>query len=90
VRTRQNRTDPQCTLFGCAGVDASMSKKIRSSSDKISIVMESFTANIGVAELCRKHNLSPRVFYLWKEKFLEGGKQALSVRKNSDHPPKRK
>ncbi len=58
-----------------------MSKKIRSASDKIAIVMESFTTNIGAAELCRKHNLSPRVFYSWKEKFLEGGKQALSARK---------
>ena len=46
-----------------------MSKKIRSASDKIAIVMESFTTNIGAAELCRKHNLSPRVFYSWKEKF---------------------
>ena len=58
-----------------------MSKKIRSASDKIAIVMESFTTNIGAAELCRKHNFSPRVFYSWKEKFLESGKQALSARK---------
>ena len=62
-----------------------MSKKIRSASDKIAIVMESFTTNIGAAELCRKHNLSPRVFYSWKEKFLEGEKQALSTR-NGKNP----
>jgi len=45
--------------------------------DKIAIVMESFTTNIGVAELCRKHHLSLCVFYLWKGKFLEAGKQGL-------------
>ena len=61
-----------------------MSKKMRSASDKTAIVMESFTTNIGAAELCRKHNLSPRVFYSWKEKFLEGGKQALSARKGKN------
>ena len=57
---------------------------MRSASDKTAIVMESFTTNIGAAELCRKHNLSPRVFYSWKEKFLEGGKQALSARKGKN------
>ena len=72
---RQNRTDPQCTLFVLAVDDAGMSKKIRSSSDKIAIVMESFTANIGAAELCRKHSLSPaRILFVEREIF--GGRKA--------------
>jgi transposase len=46
--------------------------------DKTRIVMESLTTNITVAELCRKYNLNPNVFYNWKQKFIEGGKSALS------------
>ena len=45
---------------------------------KIAIVMESLNTNISVAELCRKHNVTPNAFYGWKEKFLEEGKLALA------------
>ena len=30
-----------------------------------------------MAELCRQHNLVPRMVYLWKEKFLAGGRTSL-------------
>ena len=46
--------------------------------EKIQIVLESMNTNISLAELCRKYNLSPGVFYQWKEKFIRGGKLALS------------
>ena len=46
--------------------------------DKTRIVMESLTTNITIAELCRKYNLNPNVFYNWKQKFIEGGRMALS------------
>jgi transposase-like protein len=45
---------------------------------KIAIVLESLNTNISVAELCRKHNVTPNAFYGWKEKFLEAGKIALT------------
>jgi transposase-like protein len=48
------------------------------SDDRIRIVMESLTTNIAVAELCRKYNLKPNVFYSWKQKFIESGKLALA------------
>ncbi len=51
--------------------------------DKIRIVMESLTTNISVAELCRKYNVSPNQYYIWKERFLAGGKQALSSPKDT-------
>ncbi|MEM3811019.1 MAG: hypothetical protein QXV38_01805 [Conexivisphaerales archaeon] len=35
-------------------------------------------ANILLADLCSKYNLNPNVFYSWKEKFMEGGKLALT------------
>jgi transposase len=45
---------------------------------KISIVMESLNTNISIAELCRKHNVTPSAFYGWRERFLEAGKHGLS------------
>ncbi|HEX6294463.1 MAG TPA: transposase [Nitrososphaeraceae archaeon] len=53
--------------------------------DKTRIVMESLTTNITVAELCRKYNLNPNVFYNWKQKFIEGGKSALSSGSSKDN-----
>lgn len=54
------------------------------SEEKVRIVMESLTTNISVAELCRKHNVSPVQFYQWKERFIEGGKSLLSGTKKND------
>jgi transposase len=46
--------------------------------DKIRIVLESLNTNISMSELCRKYNLTPGTFYQWREKFVQGGKLALS------------
>ena len=46
--------------------------------DKIRIVLESINTNIPLADLCRKYDVSPNAVYDWKEKFMEGGKLALS------------
>lgn len=48
--------------------------------EKIRIVMESMTTSIGTAELCRKYNIQPQTFYSWREKFVDGGKMALTGR----------
>ena len=54
------------------------SKKTKWSMDeKIRIVLQTFKPEIKVAELCREHNLAPRTPYIWKEKFLEGGRESL-------------
>ena len=52
-----------------------MSKR-RSPQDKADVVVEFFTTRISAAELCRRHNVSPAAFQDWKEKFLQGGRQA--------------
>ena len=52
--------------------------KRRSPSEKAKIVMESITTGISTAELCRKYNLSPNAFYLWKDRFLQAGKASFS------------
>ena len=59
----------------------SMPKSKHDAQKKIQIVMEFLTTNTSTAELCRKHNLSPQTFYIWKEKFIQAGKDALSHRK---------
>ena len=53
-----------------------MNKK-RNPQDKAKIVMEFINTSISAAELCRKHNISPTTFQDWKDKFLQGGRQAL-------------
>ena len=63
--------------MGAGGHEKNMSKR-RSPQEKASIVTEFFTTTISAAELCRKHNVSPATFQDWKEKFLQGGKQALT------------
>ncbi len=53
-------------------------KKTRWSTDeKIRIVLQTFKPETSVAELCRQHNLVPRTVYLWREKFLAGGRSSL-------------
>ncbi len=52
--------------------------------DKIRIVLESLTTNISITELCRKYNVRPNIFYIWKEKFINGGKMALSASKHKN------
>lgn len=46
--------------------------------EKIRIVMESLNTSITMAELCRKHNVTPATVSGWKEKFFQGGKMALT------------
>lgn len=46
--------------------------------EKIAVVMESLDTNISMAELCRKHNVTPGAVGGWKEKFVQGGKAALT------------
>jgi transposase-like protein len=46
--------------------------------DKIRIVLESLNTNISMSELCRKYNLTPGTFYQWRDKFVQGGKLALT------------
>jgi transposase-like protein len=52
--------------------------------EKIRIVLESLNTSIGMAELCRKYAVNPTVFYAWKEKFIEAGKEALTRSRRND------
>jgi transposase-like protein len=52
---------------------------------KVRIVKEALTTDIGVSGVCRKYGISSGLFYKWQEKFFEGavegfrrGKDGLS------------
>src|SRR5215467_11897705 len=82
--TPLNREHPAMETFLLKTVEEVLRMQGSSSSgrwtsdDRIRIVMESLTTNITLAELCRKYNLKPNIFYGWKQKFIEGGKMALT------------
>lgn len=53
-------------------------RRIFSSEQKISIVMEAQRAEISVSELCRKYSIHETQFYKWNKEFMEAGKKQLS------------
>jgi len=48
-----------------------------SAEERLSLVLESLRPDASIADLCRKHGISQTTFYKWRDKFIEGGKQAL-------------
>jgi len=48
-----------------------------SGEERLALVLESLRNEQSVADLCRQHGISQTTFYKWRDKFLEGGKQAL-------------
>jgi len=48
-----------------------------SAEERLSLILESLRSESSIADLCRKHGLSQTTFYKWRDKFIEGGKQAL-------------
>ena len=53
-------------------------RRVFSSEQKITIVMEALRAEMSVAELCRKYSIQESQFYKWNKEFLEAGKKRLS------------
>jgi transposase len=53
-------------------------RRIFSSEQKITIVMEALRAEMSVSELCRKYSINESQFYKWNKEFLEAGKKQLS------------
>src|SRR6059058_5711007 len=45
---------------------------------KIAIVLASLRGDRSVKEVCREHEISDTLFYSWREKLLEGGREALA------------
>jgi len=54
-------------------------KRSRFSEEQVIGVLKEHEAGVAVAELCRKHGMSPATFYSWKAKF--GGLEVSDARK---------
>ena len=44
---------------------------------KIEIVLAGLRGDRSVREVCREHEISETLYYSWREKLLEGGREAL-------------
>ena len=55
-----------------------MKQRKWSAEEKLGIVLEGLKGKRAVADICREHQISQSLFYRWRDKFLEGGKRALS------------
>jgi transposase len=47
---------------------------------KIEIVLAGLRGDRSVKEVCREHAISETLYYGWREKLLEGGREALAGR----------
>ena len=73
VRLRMGRsTDKETRL--------SEQRKYRSwtAQQKIEIVLAGLRGDRSVKEVCREHEISETLYYCWREKLLEGGREALA------------
>ncbi len=55
-----------------------MKQRTWTAEEKWGIVLEGIKGNRSVAEICREHQISQTLYYRWRDKFLEGGKKALT------------
>jgi transposase-like protein len=46
--------------------------------EKLAIVLEGLKGAKPVAEICREHHIAQTQYYQWRDRFLEGGKRALT------------
>ena len=53
-------------------------KSIKSNEEKFAIILEGIKGESTVADICRKYGITQNVYYKWRDKFLEGGKNALN------------
>ena len=52
-------------------------KRKYSSEEKIRIVLEGLRGEMPIAELCRREEINPNLYYNWSKDFLEAGKKGL-------------
>jgi transposase-like protein len=54
----------------------------KSVEEKLAIVLSGLKNDANISEICRKNNISQSLYYKWRDKFLEGGKQGLQSNGN--------
>jgi transposase len=59
---------------------------------KIEIVLAGLRGDRTVKEVCREHEISETLYYSWRDKLLEGGREALAGKdeRNGDKELRRK
>ena len=45
---------------------------------KLEIVVAGLRGDVSVKQLCRQHAIAETLYYSWREKLLEGGREALA------------
>ena len=55
-----------------------MTHKRWTAKERVDIVVEFLSTNIGVAEICRKHGISPTTFDNWRKRFMDAGRRELA------------
>lgn len=60
-----------------------MKRRNWSSEEKMAIVLSGLKGEKTISELCRIYKISQSQYYKWRDKFLDGGKEALSGSTNS-------
>ena len=55
-----------------------MTHKRWTAKERVDIVVEFISTNIGVAEICRKYAISPTTFDKWRKRFMDAGKRELA------------
>ena len=58
-----------------------MNRKLWSSEEKVAIVLEILRGNEPAAVICSRHGVSGIQAYRWLDRFLEGGRTALTDRR---------
>ncbi len=55
-----------------------MNRKLWSNEEKVSIVLEILRGDESAASICTRHGVSTTQAYRWLDRFLEGGRNALT------------
>lgn len=61
-----------------------MGRRKWTAEQKISIVLQGIKGETSIAEICRNHGISQVQYYKWRDLFLEGAKQRLKGKSNSN------
>src|SRR4051812_5501974 len=69
--------------MGCSNrreIGLSEQRKYRTftAQQKLEIVLAGLRGDVTVKELCRSHEIAETLYYSWREKLLEGGREALA------------
>jgi transposase len=52
--------------------------RIWTAQQKIEIVLAGVRGDRSIKEVCREHEIAETLYYAWRDKLLEGGRQALA------------